>query len=205
MTGIGIRMHRHRQVICLAMAGFCAGCAREPDPVQRYVPPPELARAAVDAVLSDWQEGRSLGSIDRLVVKIQVSDNQRRKGQKLEEFEILGEVPSATPRCFAVRLRFSQPEAEEKVRYVVVGIDPLWVFRQEDIDMLSHWDHPMPSETTEGAEAGIVEERPKTVDEDPKGGVTQAVDGEPPPEDDVTEPSGGDPARSGQSGPPHER
>jgi hypothetical protein len=32
-----------------------------------------------------------------------------------------------------------------KVRYIVLGIDPLFVFRQEDFDLLMHWDHHMPA------------------------------------------------------------
>jgi hypothetical protein len=44
---------------------------------------------------------------------------------------------------FTVKLTLEDPATELKARYVVVGIDPVWVFRQEDYDMLSHWDHPM--------------------------------------------------------------
>ncbi len=156
MTGIRVVTKRHRQALCLAMAVVCAGCAREPDPAQRYVPAPDVARSAIDAVLTDWQAGKAPGLIDRLAVKVQVSDNLRKSGQRLEEFEILGEVPANGVRCFAVRLKFSDPEADERARYVVLGIDPLWVFRQEDYDMLSHWEHPMPPEASDegGTEAG---------------------------------------------------
>jgi hypothetical protein len=133
-----------RLIVCLVSAGFSA-CARQEE-AQRYAPPPELARAAVEAVLVDWQAGRPPAQIDRLPVTVQVVDQQRNKGQVLEEFEILGEAPGNAPRCFAVRLKLRSPEAEATVRYVVVGINPLWVFRQEDFDMLSHWDHAMPGD-----------------------------------------------------------
>ncbi len=159
MTGRGVFTRRRRQALCLAMAVVFIGCAREPDPFQRYVPASDLARSAIDAALSDWQAGKAPGLIDRLAVKVHVSDSQRKARRRLEEFEILGEVPATTVRCFAVRLRFSNPEGEEKARYVVFGIDPLWVYRQEDYDMLSHWEHPMPSEENaedESEEAGKV-------------------------------------------------
>jgi hypothetical protein len=127
-------------------AAVC-GCARQPEPAkQSFTPPPELSRAALEAVLTDWQTGLPPGQIDRLPVTVQVIDQQRKEGQELEEFEILGEAPGSAPRCFAVRLKFRRPETEEKVRYVVIGIDPLWVFRQEDFDGLSHWDHAMPDD-----------------------------------------------------------
>ncbi len=126
---------------------FC-GCAGEAER-DRLVPAPELARAAVAAVLEDWNEGNASERIDKLPVRIQVIDKHRKVGQTLESFEILGEAPGATSRCFAVRLKLNNPEAEEKVRYVVIGLDPLWVFRHEDFEMLSHWDHIMPAEDSE--------------------------------------------------------
>ena len=132
-----------RVILCLAAAAFC-GCARQSEAAkQSFVPPPELSRAALEAVLIDWQTGLPPGQIDRLPVTVQVVDQHRKEGQELEEFEIMGEAPGSAPRCFAVRLKLRRPEAEEKVRYVVVGIDPLWVFREEDFDGLSHWDHAM--------------------------------------------------------------
>jgi hypothetical protein len=133
-------------------AALC-GCARPSEAAKKsFIPAPELARAALEAALTDWQTGLPPGQIDRLPVMVQVIDQRRKEGQELEEFEILGEAPGSAPRCFAVRLRLRHPEAEEKVRYVVVGIDPLWVFRQEDFDGLSHWDHAMPGDPQSGSQ-----------------------------------------------------
>jgi hypothetical protein len=141
------KMSACRAIFCLAAAATC-GCARQPDTPKSFVPAPELSRAALEAVLIDWQTGLPPGQIDRLPVTVKVVDQHRKEGQELEEFEILGEAPGSAPRCFAVRLKLRRPEAEEKVRYVVVGINPLWVFRQEDLDGLSHWDHAMPGDPT---------------------------------------------------------
>ena len=30
---------------------------------------------------------------------------------------------------------------------MIVGIDPLWIFRHEDYDLLLHWEHQMPTES----------------------------------------------------------
>ena len=43
-----------------------------------------------------------------------------------------------------MKLKLSNPTAEKRERYVIVGIDPLWIFRQEDYDLLLHWEHQMP-------------------------------------------------------------
>jgi hypothetical protein len=142
MAGSFAKMTACRVFFCIVAGGIC-GCARQADTAKSFVPAPELSRAALEAVLSDWQAGLPPGQIDRLPVTVQVVDQHRKEGQELEEFEILGEAPGSAPCCFAVRLKLRRPEAEEKVRYVVVGINPLWVFRQEDYDGLSHWDHVM--------------------------------------------------------------
>ena len=72
-----------------------------------------------------------------------VSDGHRTPTRKLTAYSILGEVPSDAPRCFAVKLTLGNPTAEVRERYVVVGIDPIWVIRYEDYEMLTHWSHPM--------------------------------------------------------------
>ncbi len=135
-----------RNAICgvgllLIGAAICPGCApdEKKNAMERYIPATELARHALEAVLVDWQEGLEPGPINRLAVGICVVDKQRKKGQTLDEFEILGESPAEKVRCFAVRVKLSGPEAEEKVRFVVIGIDPLWVFRQEDFESLGQW------------------------------------------------------------------
>jgi hypothetical protein len=151
--------------VLLAAATICCGCAQEPDKLERFVPAPELAERALEAVLSDWKAGKPPGPIDRLTVKVHITDNQRKPGQLLDDFEILGEVPGATARCFAVRLKLREPVAEEKVRYAVFGIDPLWVFRQEDLEMLGHWEHPMPPEEPAASQAADQETRDASKEE----------------------------------------
>ncbi len=138
------RAHRYA-FVCAVAAMICSGCSHEPD-ANRYVPAADLARAAVEAVLVDWQAGLTNGPINRLKVKIESIDNQRKQGQKLAGFEILGEVTQPGARCFAVRLEFKNSSESSKVRYVVIGIDPLFVYRQEDFDLLNQWDHMMPIE-----------------------------------------------------------
>ena len=122
--------------LVLLIAAICLGCSPEPNTKDRYVPAADLARQAIEEVLVDWQAGRAPSPIDRLAVGIQVVDKQRKKGQSLEEYEILGEAPSEAARCFAVRVKLSGPGRRRKGAVCRVGIDPLWVFRQEDYESL---------------------------------------------------------------------
>jgi hypothetical protein len=150
-------------VIALLMA---SGCEKTPPPADRYVPAPDAAQSALHACLMEWKEGRDVGPISGRTPAVNVVDSHRRTGQTLEEFDILGEVPGGGFRQFAVRLTLNPPAQEERVRYIVIGIDPLWVFRQEDYDMLAHWDHvmdpePPPAPTTPSENAGSTPEAPR--------------------------------------------
>jgi hypothetical protein len=79
-------------------------------------------------------------------LKVYVVDAHRPPGRPLERYTILGEVIDGYARCFSVRVELGQPEAREVVRYNVFGRDLIWVYRREDYDMISHWEHPMGEE-----------------------------------------------------------
>ena len=110
------------------------------------MPAASLARTALEAALSDWQQGHGPGEISTGSSAVQVVDTHRRAEQRLESFEILGEVGGDAGRCFAVRLTLANPDEVQKARFIVVGISPLWVVREEDFTMLTHWEHPMTDE-----------------------------------------------------------
>ncbi len=113
------------------------------DRSSQFIPSRSVAEAAVKKGMDAWLKGEPVGTVPGTKPVIQVVDSHRKPGQSLASYEILGEVPGNAPRCFAVKAQLSHPEKEERLRYIVVGIDPLWVFRQEDYDHLSHWEHPM--------------------------------------------------------------
>lgn len=70
-------------------------------------------------------------------------DKHRLAGQRLLRYEVLGEVTTEKARGFAVRLTLESPDEQKMVRFLAVGVEPIWVFRQEDFEMISHWMHPM--------------------------------------------------------------
>jgi hypothetical protein len=51
----------------------------------------------------------------------------------------LGETTGEAGRTFVVNVHLKNPDAQEKVKYIVIGINPLWVFRQEDYETLAQW------------------------------------------------------------------
>ncbi len=119
------------------------GCGKF-DRSPQFIPSVTVAESAVKAGMEAWKKGEPVGLVQGVTKpSVHVVDSHRKSGQQISGYEILGEVPGNAPRCFAVKAKLSGSETTERLRYIVVGIDPLWVFRQEDYDLLSHWEHPM--------------------------------------------------------------
>ena len=119
------------------------GCAPRPgQEFERYYPPEAAARRALEAGLASWRDGQPPGAFVSGDPPVVVVDSHRPPGQKLRKYEIGGALPGDGPPRFAVHLTLDEPAEEQKARYLVLGISPLWVYRQEDYDMLAHWDCP---------------------------------------------------------------
>ena len=128
----------------IVIAGIMLPGCGNVDRSSQFIPSPKIAELAVKSGMDAWIKGEPAGIVAGTAHPVvHVVDSHRKPDQRLSSFEILGEVPGNAPRCFAVKAKLVDQEAEERLRYIVVGIDPLWVFRQEDYDMLSHWEHPM--------------------------------------------------------------
>jgi hypothetical protein len=94
---------------------------------------PENARRALETALTAWRDGQPVGEIRGGPVTIQAVDSRWKAGKKLEQFEILSEEAGQTAvTVFSVRLKLKGAATPEMLRYMVVGRDPLWVYREED-------------------------------------------------------------------------
>jgi hypothetical protein len=140
------------------MAAICLGGCGSSNSEARYVPEATVARKALTAAMTAWQHngGTSLVLDDN--TPIEVIDKHRRPGQALSKFNILGEVSGDGGRWFQVELHFDRPAQTEHARYIVVGINPLWIFRQQDYELLGHWDHLMPSDVPVQTTPGVASE-----------------------------------------------
>jgi hypothetical protein len=136
---------RWRLAAALAATLLAVGCSR----AQRnedFTPSEVASRAALEAYLRAWSRGDTATTVPDTQPPVMVADNLRTQGRTLAGYKVLGEVPADAPRCFAVQLSLGNPAAEVRERYVVVGIDPLWVWRYDDYLMITHWSHPMPAD-----------------------------------------------------------
>jgi hypothetical protein len=121
------------------MASFPGKSAEES--FARFKPSEEVAQSALEAALRSWQKGEPPGELaGPKSPAIILNDTFRQPGQTLAHFKILGEAPGDGPRCFAVRVSLRNPDEEQSLRFVVYGVDPVWVYRYEDYEMYMHWE-----------------------------------------------------------------
>jgi hypothetical protein len=136
-----------RSACVLVLVGG-AGCGGGNRGDGRYIPAEETARRALETALAAWRDGVPVDGPAHGLPALQVVDTHRRQGQQLRGYDILGAVPAeGGHRRFAVRLLLEDPAEEQKVRFVVLGEDPLWIFRQEDLDMVLHMEMDMTADT----------------------------------------------------------
>jgi hypothetical protein len=122
------------------------GCEPTPEPIS-IVPDSARGRQAIEAAMTTWKAGHSPGVLEPTSPRIQVVDAHRNPGQGLLDYEILSDSADARVRTFSLRLTLSDSQDRPVVRYLVVGIDPILVFRQEDYELLMHWEHRMDPES----------------------------------------------------------
>jgi predicted small lipoprotein YifL len=123
--------------VAALLASSLAGCGGEGH--ERYIPPADTARTAVEAALSAWKAGEPLRTITTHTPPVDFYDARRQAGKKLEDFQIVEEIPGDPYPSFKVKLRLAGKKPgpagkaqEDETTYLVVGIDPLQVFRKED-------------------------------------------------------------------------
>jgi hypothetical protein len=111
----------------------CGGCGRNSNPA-RLVPSTSVARGAIETVFAAWQRGDRPGVTSQGSPAIQMVDSLRESGSTLVKYEILAEASGDGPTRFSVRLQLDKPSREMELKYVVVGQDPIWVFREEEYE-----------------------------------------------------------------------
>lgn len=126
--------------VCLTtilVASGTVGCTRKSS--ADFTPSTNNARTALESALNSWKEGKSPGVVAGTSKPVvQIEDSEWKSGQRLSAYEIVGdEAPVGIgPRVFSVRITTSD-EQKRDVKYMVVGIDPLLIYRDMDYDKLT--------------------------------------------------------------------
>lgn len=114
----------------LALAMAIIGCGANSE--KKYIPSTTAARDALDATLAAWKSGAPYGPIQSGKTPVNVFEGRWQAGKKLESFEVLREEPSEGPKKFVVSTKLIGEAKPTEIAYLVVGKDPLLVFREDD-------------------------------------------------------------------------
>jgi hypothetical protein len=127
---------------------FCSSCGTGTHQESGdHLPDARVARRAVEECLETWCKSPQTERTVPRIQPVMFVDQQRRPGQRLREFAVLGETPGVKGcRRFVVKLSLEQPEESILVSYYVFGEGPVWVYRAEDFDMILHMDKSMMAE-----------------------------------------------------------
>ena len=130
---------------CFAILfGPTAGCGRGGEaPAPAFVPSWAEARQALELSLSAWRDAPSPTPASSDTRGVQTVDKQRTPEKRCCPIQILGQLEIENTRQFTVRLNLEGEESPQLVKYNVLGRDPVWVFRLDDYELLSHWQHDM--------------------------------------------------------------
>jgi hypothetical protein len=133
----------------LVVAFMAIACGRSKhDAVELGPPDLESSKAALVASLNAWKaDQRASGVMIGSAPSIGIVDAMRTE-RRLLDYKVLGPLMVVEKgRPFAVQLILDAPRETIAARYVVLGRDPLWVYRQEDFDRMIHWEHKMDPES----------------------------------------------------------
>ena len=117
-----------------ALACFAVGCGGGE---ARYIPSEATAKEALNAALKAWQDGQVHGTITTYHVPIDTYDARWQAGVKLETFEVVRDEMLDGRKAFVVKMKLADGKKEQEVTYLVIGNDPLMVFRKQDYDKAS--------------------------------------------------------------------
>ncbi len=125
--------HRYHLALVLNLASIIAlaGCGSSDSD---YLPSTTAARAALEASLNKWKAGDSLAAISTGPVPVETFDARWRDGNKLESFEILRETLVEGRPTFDVKTKLADAAEPIEDTFIVVGNNPLLVFRKQDYD-----------------------------------------------------------------------
>ncbi|WZP00634.1 hypothetical protein EP7_002283 [Isosphaeraceae bacterium EP7] len=115
-----------RLSILAAALLLIAGCGEPPAP-----PTSDQAKAALQSSLDAWKAGEKPASLATKDPKVEAIDFEWNAAKSLETFSIGSDSADQSSHTFPVSLTLKGEPAKD-VKYMVLGYDPIRVFRDED-------------------------------------------------------------------------
>ena len=94
----------------------------------------------MECTLSAWRDGKPYDKLES-TPPVRVVDSAWQDGETIDSFEVLDEEGRDDgTMAFSVRLRSNKSKGDKKVKFVVSGSDPLWVYREDDYKRMLQMD-----------------------------------------------------------------
>src|SRR5262245_40727074 len=113
----------------LSLVTALSGCSANASGHAAHTPSADVASTALETALNASKYGRPHGTIEAKPL-VNVVDSAWLNGQKISDFNIQEEQGGGDTRNFLVKLKQTSPDREQQVRYIVHGLDPVWVYRE---------------------------------------------------------------------------
>jgi hypothetical protein len=130
-------MLQHSSLVAFMRTGFfigillAVGCAKNET---SYIPAADTARPALEAALNAWKSGQPVDSVKLGEKPVNLVDSRWQGGAKLQSFEVTAEIPPNPLRAYKVKVQTDKDQAASETTYLVVGIDPLLIYRLDDYE-----------------------------------------------------------------------
>lgn len=132
------------RIMCFIAMAALAGCGSGAAPL----PTVKDARQALTDGLTAWKAARPSSSLAEVTPKIDFVDFEWKAGKVLSDFTIGSDAADQGTQIFSVSLTVAGEPKAKDVKYMVLGLDPVHIYRDEDYTRAMNMeDGPAPSKT----------------------------------------------------------
>jgi hypothetical protein len=126
---------RHRALSLITLAAL-AGCGGGSAPLPSTVEARQALRTSLDA----WKAGRAASSLVKEKPGIEVVDFEWKAGKVLSDYSLGQEAPGQGVQTLSASLTIKGEPGPKEVKYMVLGLDPTRIFRDEDYNRAMNMD-----------------------------------------------------------------
>ncbi len=123
--------------VYLLTLSMLAGCGGGPAPL----PSNDAARQALRTSLDAWKAGKPASSLAGEKPSIEAVDFEWKAGKILTDYTLGDEAPGQGTQTLSATLTLKGQPPSKPVRYMVLGLDPVRVYRDEDFNRAMAMDN----------------------------------------------------------------
>jgi hypothetical protein len=125
----------------IVLAAF-VGCGGGSAPL----PSTSASRQALQASLDAWKAGKPASTLTAQKPSIEAVDFEWKGGKVLTEYVLGEDSPGQGTQTFSATLTLKGEPAVKSVQYMVLGLDPIRIYRDEDFKRAMNMDNgPTPA------------------------------------------------------------